>query len=136
MAPSPRKLRVFLDDWKHGNSQERLFMALGGVFLLATLVGICVPVLPQVPFAIIAAYFFSKGNRRIHRWIRHNRHVGRPVRDWEDHRVIRPKLKAISCGAMAMAAAVSAFWLDAPWAIAVPAAFALAIAFVLTRKSG
>lgn len=110
-------------------------MAGGALALVLALVGVALPIVPQVPFAVLAAYLFSKGNPRLHRWIRANSHMGPPVKDWEDHRVVRPKLKAFSTIAMLIGAALGHWKLDLPWAVALDVAFALSIAFVLTRKS-
>ncbi len=128
-------IKNFIREWKVKKPKDRAFMALGALFLAAAIVGVFIPIIPQVPFAVIAAFFFSKGSMRIHQWIRHNRFFGKPVRDWEDHRVIRPKLKVFSTLAMAGGAAI-AFWkLEQNWAIGISIVFGLSILFVLTRKS-
>jgi len=57
------------------------------------------------------------------------------VKDWEDDRVVKPKLKIISTLAMIGGAAVAHWKLDPPWPWILSGVFALAIVFVLTRKS-
>ncbi len=99
-------------------------------------VGIFLPVVPQVPFAIAAAYCFSKSSPQFHHWVRHNKHLGKPVTDWEDHRVVRPKLKAFSTAAMVVGAVIGHWILEkVEWAIALDVIFAACIVFVLTRRS-
>ncbi len=110
-------------------------MLLGGIFLIAAIVGVFIPIVPQIPFAIISAFFFSKGSPKFHAWIRKNKHLGPPVKDWEDHRVLRPKLKIISTIAMIGGAAIGHWKLNTPWPWILDAIFALSIVFVLTRKS-
>lgn len=110
-------------------------MVLGGFFLLAALVGVFIPIIPQVPFAIISAYFFSIGSPRIHLWMRHNKYFGTPVREWEDFRIIRPKMKIIATISMVVGAVLGHYKLDQNWAYALDVVFAVAIAFVLTRRS-
>lgn len=79
-------LKYFWLEWKMKGPKSRMFMALGLMFLLATIVGVFLPIIPQVPFAIISVYFFSRGSTAIHYWIRYNKYFGRPVRNWEDCR--------------------------------------------------
>jgi len=50
--------KTFFQEWKKQDAKERTFMVLGGVFLVSAVVGIFLPVVPQIPFAIISAYFF------------------------------------------------------------------------------
>lgn len=129
------QLRAFLVEWKIKGARSRFFMGLGVLFLLIALVGVFLPVIPQVPFAIVSAYFFSKGSPSVHLWMRHNRYFGKPVREWEDFRVIRPKMKIIATVSMFAGAAISHYKFDLPVALTLDAIFAVAIAFVLTRKS-
>lgn len=128
-------IKHLASDWKKKDGKERTFMALGAIFLLAAVTGVFIPVLPQVPFAVIAAYLFSKGSPRIHKWIRDNRYFGKPVRDWEDHRVIRTRTKIFSTAAMTVGGAIAFFKFESPWTYIVPSLFVAAIVFVLTRKS-
>ena len=126
---------LFKMEWKHKNSQHRFFMALGALFLLAAVVGVFIPIIPQVPFAIISAYFFSKGSLIIHQAMRYNRYFGKPVRDWEDYRIIRPKMKIIATVSMIVGAVLTYLKFSFPVAMAIDGCFLMAIIFVLTRRS-
>ncbi|HVJ65615.1 MAG TPA: YbaN family protein [Bdellovibrionota bacterium] len=116
-------------------TKEKAFLALGWLFLVLAMVGIALPIVPQVPFAVIAAYFFSKGSPRLHRWIRENKYLGKPVREWEDHHAVAHKTKIVSCVMMVGGAAIGHTQLTLGWALALDAAFLACIAFVLTRKT-
>src|SRR5262249_13908107 len=96
---------------------------------------VAIPIVPQVPFAIVSAYFFSKGSRVIHLWMRTNRYFGKPVRDWEDHQIIRPKMKIIGSVSMVVGSVLSYYKLSEPWNLLIVGFFAASILFVLTRKS-
>ncbi len=65
-------------------------IALGWLALVVGLIGIFVPLLPTTPFVLLAAFFFSKGSERLHRWLLEHRRFGRYVRDWEREQVIPP----------------------------------------------
>jgi len=67
-----------------------LMIALGWLALLVGLIGIFVPLLPTTPLVLLAAFFFSKGSKRLHRWLLEHRRFGRYVRDWEREQVIPP----------------------------------------------
>jgi uncharacterized protein len=121
---------------KNKDPKRVLLFAGGCVALGLAVVGVFLPIVPQVPFAILAAYLFSKSSRKLHKWTRDNKYLGPPVKDWEDHRVVRPKLKIFSCLAMAAGAVMGHFTLDKlGFAIGLDVIFAVAIAFVLTRRS-
>ena len=110
-------------------------MIMGALFLIIALVGVFLPVIPQVPFAIISAFFFARGSTTIHLWIRHNKFFGAPVRDWEDFKVIRPKMKIVATVSMIAGAVFGHYKLHPQWAIALDIVFLISLIFVLTRKS-
>lgn len=128
-------IRSFYIEWKLKGNKARFFMFLGALFLLFALIGVAIPIIPQVPFAIISAYFFSKGSIRIHLWMRSNKYFGKPVRDWEDHRVMRPKMKIIATISMIVGALIGHWKLDSPYPLMLDGIFLACIIFVLTRKS-
>lgn len=128
--------KSFMVEWKIKGTKKRTAMFLGALFLLLAFIGVFIPIVPQVPFAIISAYFFSIGSPRIHLWMRHNKYFGKPVREWEDYRIIRPKIKIIATVSMAVAAYLGHLKLEESWAITLDVIFAVSIAFVLTRRSG
>jgi uncharacterized protein len=128
-------LKKFIDEWKTKPFKEKLYMTAGAFALALAIIGVVLPIVPQVPFAILAAFFFSKGSPRIHQWIRKNKYMGRSVRDWEDHRVIRPNLKILSSLMLAGGAAFGHWKLSLTWAILLDVVFLASIVFVLTRKS-
>lgn len=120
------------------DTAARLWKAAGWACLGLALAGLAVPIVPQVPFAIAAAYCFSRGSPRLHAWLRKRPRLGPPVRAWEDHGVVSPKLKALSTAAMLTGAAFAflKFHEETPWlAYALPGLFAIAVAFVLSRPS-
>jgi uncharacterized protein len=125
----------FGSEWKSKDPKQRVAMVAGAIALVLAVVGIFLPIVPQVPFAILAAVLFSKGSPRIHKWIRKNKYFGPPVRDWEDHRAVRPRLKILSTIMMVGGAGLGHWQLPLGWAIGLDAVFAAAIVFVLTRKS-
>ena len=117
---------------------KTLWLVFGWIFAALALVGVILPIVPQIPFAVLAAFFFSKGSPRLHRWILNNKHFGASVRDWEKDQVVRKKTKVASILMMIIGATLAYFKLheDKPTAaIVIPVLFFFAIIFVATRRS-
>lgn len=70
-----------------------LFLSLGFLSLLLGIIGIFLPLLPTTPFALLAAYFFSKSSIRLHQWLISQKTLGPLICDWEAHGVIRLRAK-------------------------------------------
>ncbi len=128
-------IKSFITEWKIKGAKKRSLMLFGAFFLLCAIAGVFIPIIPQVPFAIMSAYFFSKGSTVIHLAIRHNKFFGKPVRNWEDFKVIEPKMKIIATISIIAGAIMGHYKLQNQWAYSLDAVSALAVIFVLTRKS-
>lgn len=57
-------------------------MGLGFFFTGLAVAGFFLPLLPGVPFALAAAWCFSRSSERFYRWILYNRWFGHLVRDY------------------------------------------------------
>ena len=76
--------------------KRRTFLILGYLFAILGLIGAVLPVMPTVPFAIIAAFFFSKSSPRLHQKVLNLPHIGQHVRDWDENGVVSTKAKILS----------------------------------------
>lgn len=76
--------------------QKIVFLTLGWLCLFLGVIGIFLPVLPTTPFALLAAYFFSKSSQRLHQWLLQQKHLGPLIRNWEDYGVIRTRAKVLA----------------------------------------
>ena len=79
------------------------------------------PVVPTVPFVLLAAYCFSKGSPRCERWMLEHRHFGPVIHDWRTHRAVPLRVKQFATVSMAGGAAL-AWWLLPPSIQWLPAA--------------
>ncbi|MEM1160041.1 MAG: YbaN family protein, partial [Pseudomonadota bacterium] len=52
------------------------------------LLGAALPLLPTVPFMLLAAFCFARGSERFHRWLMNHPRFGPGIRDWQAHRAI------------------------------------------------
>ena len=78
------------------SSIRGLFVLAGWISLGLGLIGAFLPVLPTTPLVILAAYFFSKGSARLHRWLVSRPYLGNMILEWERHHVIRMRAKIMS----------------------------------------
>ncbi|WP_112312552.1 YbaN family protein [Pseudogemmobacter bohemicus] len=70
-----------------------LFMALGLFFTGLGFVGALLPVLPTVPFLILAAACFTRSSERLERWLMDHPRFGPLLRDWRDKGAIPRRAK-------------------------------------------
>lgn len=68
--------------------------AAGHVFLVLAFVGLLLPVVPSVPFLILAAACYARSSLRFHGWLLNHKYLGPPVQSWYRHRslTVRQKL--------------------------------------------
>lgn len=73
--------------------KKYFFVCLGAFSVVLGIVGIFLPVMPTVPFMILAAFFFSRSSPRLHQWVLNLPKLGPVVKDWEENGRIPVKVK-------------------------------------------
>ncbi|MAF78714.1 MAG: hypothetical protein CME63_08875 [Halobacteriovoraceae bacterium] len=94
--------------------QRILFLILGFLSLFLGVIGIFLPLLPTTPFALLAAYFFSKSSHKIHRWLLDQKTLGPLIRDWESHGIIRLKAKWLATVMIVLLFSYSLLFVNVP----------------------
>ncbi len=79
-----------------------LWVGLGSLSLALGVIGIFLPLLPTTPFLLVAAFCYARGSPRLHAWLLNHPRFGRPIRDWEEDRVIRLRVKVLVTVMMAV----------------------------------
>ena len=70
-----------------------LWTTVGLLSLGMAYVGVVTPGIPYSPFVVFAAYCFSKGSERMHKWIYNHKLFGPFLTNWGEKRVFPLKMK-------------------------------------------
>lgn len=114
--------------------RKTVYLAIGWVSLLLGLVGLALPVMPTVPFVLVAFWAFSQSSPRLSRRLLANPHFGPPLRNWLRYNAIPRRVKYLTTLMMAGGCVIS--WsLGVPvWALVGQVAICVAVAtYILTR---
>lgn len=112
-----------------------LWNALGLLSAAIGVVGAFLPLLPTVPFMLLAAFFFARGNPAWEARLLAHPRFGPPIRDWRERGAIGRRAKAISVTMLAGSAVFGLLALPGHWKW-IPLGVALVSGtFILTRPS-
>ena len=114
----------------------RIFwLIIGGASLTFGTLGIFLPLLPTVPFYLLAAYGFSKSSAKFHSWLINHNIFGPDIRAWNENRIIKRRSKLTASAAMA-GAVVLAVIIGIPVIfIAIQTSILVAVAIFLWRQN-
>lgn len=72
----------------------RLVWVVLGIFSMAfAMIGVVLPLLPTVPFLLLAAFCFARSSERLHDWLLSHQIFGPMIVDWTTYGAIRPAAK-------------------------------------------
>jgi uncharacterized membrane protein YbaN (DUF454 family) len=75
------------------NIKKIFWNCLGFISLGLAYVGVVTPGMPYSIFVVFAAYCFSKGSERMHKWIMNHKLFGPFLNNWGQKRVFPTKMK-------------------------------------------
>lgn len=103
----------------------------GGLAVLGTVL----PVLPTVPFVLVAAWAAGKGWPAFERWLLDHAYFGPPIRRWRENGAVPRRAKWISTLMMASSAIGMQFFSNIPlWArVGVPVVMACVAVWLWSR---
>ena len=112
---------------------RRLYLAAGLLFTGLGAIGAALPIMPTVPFLLVAVFCFARSNPEWERKILEHPRWGPQIADWRERRAIsrRAKIAAVS----AMSAGVGFTWLTLgfPWVYISIAILTIAGGWIVTR---
>lgn len=113
-----------------------LWFGTGLIALGCGLVGLLLPLLPTVPFLLLAALCFARSSRRMHDWLIQHPTLGPPIANWRDHGAINTTAKRLATLSIAVGFGLSAAIGLPPVVLGLQAAvLAGVLGFIWTRPS-
>jgi uncharacterized membrane protein YbaN (DUF454 family) len=111
-----------------------LWRVLALVSVALGVLGMVLPVLPTVPFLIVAAWAGSRGWPRLETWLlEHPRH-GPAIRRWRDHGAVPRRAKWAASTMMVLSALTLAMMAVPPWVkLAAPSMMAIVAIWLWSR---
>lgn len=95
---------------------RRAFSVVMGLFFVAlAFLGALLPVLPTTPFLLLASYFFVRSSPRLNGWLLRSRLFGGLLRDWQQHRAVRPRVKLTAVVVLVVVVTTSLLVTSPPW---------------------
>ncbi|MDQ2090302.1 YbaN family protein [Marimonas arenosa] len=113
-----------------------IWAALGLVCVGLGLIGIVLPILPTVPFMLLAAFLFARSSERLHNWLLSHPTFGPPIVDWQMRGAINPRVKRVATLSIAAVFGISLALGLKLWLLALQAAILSAVlTFIWTRPN-
>ena len=91
-------------------------LALAVISLGLGILGIFLPVLPTVPFVLLAAWAAGHSSPRLSRWLESHPRLGPPIADWRRGGVVSRRAKWLATVCMTLGGATSVVLLGGHWA--------------------
>lgn len=113
--------------------RRHLYLAGGVISVALGAVGAFLPILPTVPFLLLATFCFARSNPAWEQRLLDHPRYGPPLRQWRERRAISRKAKKgalIAMGAGVMLTAFTAGW---PWVLIPAAVMAVTGSWIWTR---
>ena len=113
-----------------------LWAALAWTSLVLGIIGAFLPIMPTVPFLLVAAWAFARSSPALQKRILDHPSYGPHVRAWQERGAVGPLAKAWAIIAMTGGVGLSAYVGMPPVVVGVQAAICAAVGvFLLTRPS-
>jgi uncharacterized membrane protein YbaN (DUF454 family) len=110
------------------------YLVLAVASLAAGIVGVFLPVVPTVPFILLAAWAAARSSPRLLRWLEHHRTFGPHIADWRRGGVVRRRAKWMATVLMAASAATMLVLVGPRWFVLLAvAAMAAVLAWLWQR---
>ena len=91
-----------------------LLKGLAAISLALAVIGAFLPIVPTVPFVLLAAWAAARSSPRLAHWLESHPQMGPYIRDWRDGGMVNRRAKWVATGTMSMGAASMVFFVQ-PW---------------------
>ena len=110
-----------------------LYLAAGGLAMALAVIGVALPILPTVPFLLLAAFCFARSRPDLAQKLYDDPRYGPALRQWRDRRAIGRKAKVSAILAMAAGVVFTWFTVGWPWVLISLAVLIVCGAWIATR---
>jgi uncharacterized membrane protein YbaN (DUF454 family) len=113
---------------------RRHLYRIGGLFFVGLgVVGAFLPLLPTVPFLLLALFCFARSNPAWEQRLLDHPRYGPPLRQWRERRAIPRRAKIAALGTMALSVGITAATAGWPWLLIPLGVMALSGTWIWTR---
>lgn len=116
-----------------GPIRRALWLILGLAALALGTIGIILPILPTVPFFILAAFAFSRSNRAWEAKLLHHPRYGPALRAWREKGIVSRTGKLAATGAFALSIGLGVLLIKGPWVFLPPIVAVICLSWLWTR---
>lgn len=110
------------------------WLGFGWLCVGLAMVGAVLPLLPTVPFLLLAAFCFARSSPRVHKWLVEHPKFGPPIADWRKRGAIRRRVKWYATMSIAVGFAIPLLLGVRPTVLAIQAAVLCCVmVFIWTR---
>ena len=113
-----------------------LYLTGGVVSTALGVVGIFLPILPTVPFLILAAFCFARSDPALEARIMNHPIYGPPIRTWREKGAVSRRGKVAATFAFSASIVFGCFTLAAPWVYLPPVIAVVCLSWLWTRPEG
>ena len=85
-------------------TKNLLWRTLAVLSIVMGVIGIALPVLPTVPFILLAAWAASKGWPELEAYLLNHPLYGPPIRQWRAHGAVSSRVKVLACTMLSFSA--------------------------------
>ncbi|HEX8514354.1 MAG TPA: YbaN family protein [Allosphingosinicella sp.] len=110
-----------------------IYLCLGFASLALGAVGVVLPLLPTVPFVLLATFFFARSSPRLEARLLGHPRFGPHIRAWRERGAISPAGKRAALIAFAFSAVLGLVLLPFPWLLAPALAGLVGGSWIATR---
>lgn len=113
-----------------------IWFIFGVICMGLGLIGVVLPLLPTVPFMLLAAFCFARSSERMHSWLVNHRVFGPAIADWNRSGAISKTGKRAATVSIAVVFSISVFMGLRPIILGIQAVtLGAVLIFIWTRPS-
>lgn len=113
---------------------RRVYFVAGLICVGLGALGAALPLLPTVPFLLLAVFFFARSNPAWEQRLLDHETFGPQIRDWRERKAISRRSKVIAIASIAVGAGLTWYALGFPWAWISIAVLVLSGSWIATRN--